>query len=107
MNSSLEKFLMATYPIKDFVKEIDLALAEMRYNYLQSDYTSKHMWLELPPPGDVMRSVYEHVAEIYTRQMYYKVVKEVSKKNAYSVTHHVDHEDYFLYTLKKFRHGEI
>ena len=98
---------MATYPIKDFVKEIDLALSKMRHNELQMDYTSKHTWPELPPPNDVMRHFYEHVLEIYTRHMYNKVVEAISKENAYSVTHHVDHEDYFLYTLKKFRHGQI
>ena len=79
----------------------------MRHNELQSDYTSKHTWPEFPSSNDVMRTFYEYVSEIYTRQMYNKVVEEVNKENAYSVTHHADHGDYFLYILRKFRHGEI
>ena len=98
---------MATYPLKDFVEKIDLALTKMQDNELQSEYTSKQMYPKLPPHTDVMRPFYEHVAEIYTRQMYFKVVKEVIKENTYSVTHHADHGEYFLYTLKKFQNGEI
>ena len=107
INSALKKVLMATYPLKDFVEEIDLALSKMWHNKLQRDYTSKYTYSEPPSPTDFMRPFYEPVVEIYIRQMYFKVVEQVSKENAYLVTHHADHEDHFLYTLKKFRQGEI
>ena len=107
INSYLKKFLTAQYPLREFVQQIDLGIQKLRHGELQNDYLSKHTSPQLPPPSDPLRPYYEQSARILTRAMYQKVSAEIGKKNAYLVTHHEDHDNYFPFKLSRFYHGDI
>ena len=108
MHSALKKkFLPATYPLREFVQEIDIMLSKQHHTELQCDYTSKHTSPQLSLFQIHSTLITKQVGDIYTRYMYYKIVEQISKENFYSIIDQENQGDCILYSFTKFQHGEI
>ncbi|KAM6547389.1 hypothetical protein CsatB_019065 [Cannabis sativa] len=107
MNSALKKFLEACYPIREFISCIDLACMKLQHTEAQRTFISKFTTAQLPPFTDPVRPYYKNAAEIYTRDIYYKVVEQIKDERACVVFNLEDFGDHLLLSFNRFQHGQI
>ncbi|PON96469.1 FHY3/FAR1 family [Trema orientale] len=107
MNSCLKKFVKAEYPLREFISSTDLTFSKMRHTELQHDYTSKHTSPQLPPRDNALQIYYEQCGKVFTRELYYKVAEQISKKNAYYIINCQDEATSHIFSLGKFPQGDL
>lgn len=105
MNVNIRRFLDSTNCLTEFVACIDFALDKIRQKEMQDDFYNQNTTPSLPQ-GDILRPYYEQAANLFTRRMYKKVVRELKLQNAYSVRSMEDLVDYRRYSLTKFPEGD-
>ncbi|KAM6587621.1 hypothetical protein CsatA_010226 [Cannabis sativa] len=107
MNATLKKFLLASYPLREFIQCIDIGVSKLRYNEAQKMFKNKHTSPQLPSLTDPVRPYYKNASEIYTYELYIKVANEIRKEAGYRISHFDDCGDHLLLSLIRFQHGEI
>ncbi|XP_062100989.1 protein FAR-RED IMPAIRED RESPONSE 1-like [Humulus lupulus] len=85
MNSSIKKFLHASYSLREFITSIDVAMKKLRHVERVDDYNSRHSSLPIPGPKNALKMYHEQCAKLYTRNMYYKVADQIKAEQVYIV----------------------
>ncbi|XP_062093560.1 protein FAR1-RELATED SEQUENCE 5-like [Humulus lupulus] len=106
MNSSIKKFLHASYSLREFVTSIDVAMTKLRHIEREDDYNSRQSSPPIPGPKNALKTYHEQCAKLYTRNMYYKVADQIKAEHAYFVNNCEDNGESFSYSLSKFQHED-
>ncbi|XP_062100163.1 protein FAR1-RELATED SEQUENCE 5-like [Humulus lupulus] len=59
MNSSIKKFLHASYNLREFVTSIDVAMTKLRHVEREDDYNSRHSSPPIPGPKNALKMYHE------------------------------------------------
>ena len=77
MNAYMNRFLQRKLKLHEFVCQIDRALKRTRNNDLGRNFKTKH---STPMISTHLPSLENHVVEVYTQRLFYKVCKQICKE---------------------------
>lgn len=106
MNSFLQVFLDCKHLLRNFVCQIDSAIAKIRFRETQDDFNTKHASPQLPHTH-VLLPYFHQLSQTVTRNVYNLFKNEMDDHSSYFVTS----EEYIIHhreiVLSKFMSGEV
>ncbi|XP_062104158.1 protein FAR1-RELATED SEQUENCE 5-like [Humulus lupulus] len=103
INAVLKKKLNQKLKLYEFVRALDMALSWVRHRKATDDYESLHTSPQLGVTN--LPVMEEELSRIYTRNMFFKVRRQMSKEGQYTVLTKTIMEGAIMMKLHKFRRG--